>query len=125
MDMAADALAMLGKVNLVEDVIAPLARQLVHNSGLLQQVCLDPRTTDTAAIVKEYVDQLAKATTVVVAQRLGISKCLQEGVGLQDLIFHACTRSTCHISNGPSCCITDMSDNNPVPSLAQTDTWAW
>jgi hypothetical protein len=34
-------------------------------------------------LVKVDLNQLAESTTVVVAQRLGIAECFQDGVGLQ------------------------------------------
>lgn len=78
------------RTDLVEDVVAPLAWQLVHHSGLLQEICLDACPTDAPAVVEEDVDELAKATTVVVPQRLRIAKGLEKGICLQNLVLHAC-----------------------------------
>lgn len=77
--------------DLVEDMVAPLAWQLVNHAGLFQQICLDARPTNAPAVVEEDVDELAKATTVVVTQRLCIAKGLQKGIGLQNLVLHPCT----------------------------------
>ena len=79
------------QTDLVEDVVAPLAWQLVHHSGLLQKICLDACPTDAPTVIEKDVDELAKAATVVVPQRLCIAKGLQKGVGLQDLVLHPCT----------------------------------
>lgn len=78
------------RTDLVEDVVAPLAWQLVHHSRLFQEICLDACPTDAPAVVEEDVDELAKATTVVVPQRLCIAKGLQKGICLQNLVLHAC-----------------------------------
>ncbi len=80
--------------NLVEDVVAALSRQLVHHPGLLQEVGLDARPADASTIVKKDVDELTKATTVIVPQCLGVSERLQQWVGLQDLVLHTCARTT-------------------------------
>lgn len=53
-----------------------------YHSALLQQICADARTTDVVGLVEVDLNQLAKATAVVVAQGLGIAKRLQDGVGL-------------------------------------------
>ena len=76
---------------LVEDVVVALPGQLVDHSALLQQVRLDQGSTDVVAAVKVDLDELAKATGVVVAQRLGVSKSLQQRVGCQHSVLDSCT----------------------------------
>ena len=78
---------------LVEDVVVPLSTKLVHHSALLQEVCLDQSSTDVVTTVKVDLDQLAKATTIVVAQRLGIAKGLQQRVCRQHSVLHSSASS--------------------------------
>jgi len=60
------------------DVTRPLARP-----GLLQQVRLDPRSTDSVGLVEVDLDKLSEPAAVVVPERLGVPKGFQHGVGLE------------------------------------------
>jgi len=60
-----------------------LLRAVTHHSAFFQQVCANARATDVVGLVEVDLNQLTKATAIVVAQRLGITKGLQNGVGLQ------------------------------------------
>lgn len=62
--------------HLVEDMVVPLRMQLMRHSRLLQQVSLDQGPTDILTLAEVDLNQLAKATAIVVAQRSGIAKCL-------------------------------------------------
>lgn len=62
--------------------------QLVCHTRLLQQVSLDQSTADVLTLAEVDLYQLAKSTTVVVAQSPGIPKSLQQWVGLQYLPLH-------------------------------------
>lgn len=66
--------------------VEPLAAP--HHSALLQEVGSYACTTDVVGVVEVDLNQLAKAAAVVVAQRLGIAKGLQDGVGLQHTPVH-------------------------------------
>ena len=50
--------------------------------GLLQQVGLDASTTDPVGLVEVDLNQLPKPTAVVVPERLGVAKGLENRVGL-------------------------------------------
>jgi hypothetical protein len=58
------------------------ATMAAYHSALLQQVRPDASSTYVVGLVEMDFNQLAKATAVMVAQRFGISKGLQDGVGL-------------------------------------------
>ncbi|KAA6423742.1 MAG: hypothetical protein FRX49_06313 [Trebouxia sp. A1-2] len=63
-------------------------------AAALVEVRLDESTTDVLALAEVDLNQLAKTTTVVVAQGSGIAKGLQQWVGLQHLSLHACMNVT-------------------------------
>ena len=62
--------------HLVEDMVVPLRMQLMRHSRLLQQVSLDESPTDVLTLAEVDLNQLAKATAIVVAQRSGIAERL-------------------------------------------------
>mmetsp|Transcript_30373 Transcript_30373/g.84969 ORF Transcript_30373/g.84969 Transcript_30373/m.84969 type:complete len:392 (+) Transcript_30373:2522-3697(+) len=78
---------------LVEDVEAALAPQLVNDTGLLQKVVDHGGTRDTRAAIEEDGNQLTEAGRVVVPQGLGVSESLQNRVGQQDVLLHSGRRS--------------------------------
>ena len=55
----------------------------MHDAALLQEVRLDLGAADVVAGADVDLDELAKAAAVVVAQRLGVAKGFQNGVGLK------------------------------------------
>ena len=61
---------------LIEDMVITLRMELMGHSRLLQQVSLDQGTTDVLTLAEVDLNQLAKATTVVVAQGSGIAEGL-------------------------------------------------
>lgn len=64
---------------------------LVDNTTLLEEVGEDFGSADVVAGVEVDLEELAKATGVVVAKGLGIAKGLQQGIGLEDLVLNAMT----------------------------------
>ena len=62
---------------LVEDMVVALPMQLVRDTRLLQQVGLNQSTTDTLALVEVDLNELAKATAVVVSKSPSIPESLQ------------------------------------------------
>jgi hypothetical protein len=54
-----------------------------HHSALFQQIGAYACTTDVVGVIEVDLNELAEAAAVVVAQRLGIAKGLQDRVGLQ------------------------------------------
>lgn len=67
----------------VNPILCVCSTCLRNDAGLLQQVCPNPRSTYVMGLVKMDLDELAKATAVVVAHCLGIAEALQNRVGLQ------------------------------------------
>ena len=67
----------------VEDVEVALARHLVDHPHLLEQVVQDPAPERLAFVVELHLHVLAKARRVVVPDRLGVAKRLQNGVCLE------------------------------------------
>lgn len=53
-----------------------------HHTALLKQVGAYARPTYVICLIEMDLNELAKAATVVVAQRLGIAKSLQDGISL-------------------------------------------
>jgi hypothetical protein len=61
-----------------------LSHASTHHAGLLQQVGLDAGASDAVALVEADLQQLAEAGGVIITQRLGVTKGLEDGVGLQN-----------------------------------------
>ena len=72
---------------LVENVEVALVRLLSDDTRLLQKVALDGGAADAVLVVEVNLDPLSEARTVVVANRLGVTKGLQNGVGLQNALL--------------------------------------
>ena len=81
--------------HLIEDMVVPLRMQLMRHSRLFQQVSLNQSTTDVLTLAEVDLDQLAKATAVVVAQGSGVAEGFQQRVSLQHLPLHACNTMHC------------------------------
>ena len=62
--------------HLIEDMVVSLRMQLMRHSRLLQQVSLDEGTTDVLTLAEVDLNQLAKATAIVVAQGSGVAEGL-------------------------------------------------
>ena len=79
---------------LIENVIIPLFRCLGADSRLFQQVMRHVTTDDSrtrrvsssSSTPKMDLDELAKATGIVVANSFGVAKRLQEWVRLDDAL---------------------------------------
>merc|ERR1719162_1771040 len=72
---------------LVEDVVGPLNRLLLGNTGLFQQVGLNVTTAKLASSVEVNPDEFTKPGGVVVPGGLGVTIRLQDGVGGHNLVF--------------------------------------
>ncbi len=70
---------------LVEDVVGALGAVDADDPGALQEVSGDLGPRDPARRVKVHIREFAKSRTVVIPDGLGISKSLQQGIGLQNL----------------------------------------
>lgn len=66
----------------------PFARLLVNNTRLFQQVIRDYSANRIRFIVKLNVHVLAETRRVVVSIGLGVAECLQNGVALNEHVFH-------------------------------------
>ena len=58
----------------IEDVVVPLLLHLVNQARFLQQILLDLRPLDAAALVEVDVDVFAETGGVVVSEGLCVSK---------------------------------------------------
>jgi hypothetical protein len=72
---------------LVEDVVGPLNRLLLGNTGLFQQVGLNVTTAKLASSVEVNPDEFTKPGRVVVPGGLGVTIRLQYGVGSHNLVL--------------------------------------
>merc|ERR1719490_260846 len=72
---------------LVEDVVGPLNRLLLGNTGLFQQVGLNVTTAKLTSRSKVNLDEFTEPGGVVVPGGLGITIRLQDGVGGYNLVF--------------------------------------
>mmetsp|Transcript_98756 Transcript_98756/g.159195 ORF Transcript_98756/g.159195 Transcript_98756/m.159195 type:complete len:393 (+) Transcript_98756:3233-4411(+) len=77
-----------GSTHLVEDVVVALARRLVNHTRLFKQVRLDLSTRNRSFPIKMHIDPFAETRRVVIAQRLGVAKGLEYGVGQHDLLLN-------------------------------------
>lgn len=73
---------------LVKHVVVALLWALERDARLLEEVVLDDAAADAELVVEANLHELAEPRTVVVADRLGVSKRLQDRVGLEDLLLH-------------------------------------
>ena len=73
--------------HLVEGMEVSLALLLLDHPGLLQEVVVDVTTDRVALEVEVDVHVLPEPRGVVVAVSLGIPKCLQNIVGLEENVF--------------------------------------
>ena len=60
---------------------------LMNNSSSLKQIMTDVSSGNLALGVKMNLNELSEARRVVVAGSLGISKCLQDRIGVQNLLL--------------------------------------
>ena len=72
---------------LVEDVVVALFRALADHPGPFEQVVRDVAAGDLALGVEVDLDELAEPRAVVVPRRLGVAESLQDGIGVQQLLF--------------------------------------
>ena len=68
--------------HLIEDVIVALAARNLDDARSLEQVGLAGRADDDGVGVVLHRDVLAEARRVVVADRLGVTECLEHWRGL-------------------------------------------
>ena len=73
--------------HLIKHMKAPLRLAPPNNPTLLEQIPVDVRARDRAVRRERDADELAEARRVVVALRLGIAECFEDGVRLEDLAF--------------------------------------
>mmetsp|Transcript_20920 Transcript_20920/g.50792 ORF Transcript_20920/g.50792 Transcript_20920/m.50792 type:complete len:315 (+) Transcript_20920:1479-2423(+) len=73
----------LGRRDLVEDVKVALPILLPDDARLLQEVRVDLGAAQGVLLVKVDVDVLAESRRVVISQRLGVAKRLEDWVALQ------------------------------------------
>ena len=73
--------------HLVEDMVRPLHLLLEGDARLLQEIRLNVTPGQLALGVEVDADELAKPGAVVVPGRLGVAKGLQDGIGLDNLVF--------------------------------------
>lgn len=78
---------------LIKDVVVSLADALRYDSRLFQQEIHDLGANNLAVVIELDLDELAEATRVVIAQRLGITKGLEKRVGLEHALFQLAKRS--------------------------------
>eukprot|EP01137_Pigoraptor_chileana_P012030 Opistho-2@63812 len=71
----------------IEDVEVALALPLARHARLLEQIVGDLAANGIRLEIKLHVHVLSKAGRIVVAVGLGVAKCLQNGIGLEQLIF--------------------------------------
>lgn len=72
---------------LVEDVEVTLARSLVGDTGLLQQVGSDRGSRNAGVVSKVDRDELSKTGRVIVLGRLGVTEGLKQRIGLDQLLL--------------------------------------
>lgn len=73
---------------LIEAVEVPFARVLLYDPRFFQQVVCDDAPHRIALVVELDVHVLAEATAVVVAIGFGVAETLQDGVALDEDVFH-------------------------------------
>mmetsp|Transcript_16539 Transcript_16539/g.49490 ORF Transcript_16539/g.49490 Transcript_16539/m.49490 type:complete len:256 (+) Transcript_16539:4738-5505(+) len=74
---------------LVEYVVVALGVIGLHHPGPLQEVRAHRRTANAPCCRELDLHKLSEPRRVIVAHGLGVSKCLQQRIGLQHLLLHA------------------------------------
>ena len=79
----------------VENVVVSLHWALLHDAALFEQIGLHVAALDVVLLVAVHLHVLAETRGVVVAHRLGVTKALQERIGVENLVLNAGADAAC------------------------------
>ena len=77
--------------HVVENMEITLSRLLRDNSRLLQQILGNLRASNVSLDAKLQLCVLPESTRIMIHDRFGVAKCLQERIDLDNFVFKRCT----------------------------------